>query len=74
MNGFEYDADVIKERTGTETKEFLSNLADFIKQNVTEEIISEDLNVLLPYEEFIKVRAVLKREVLTLIQDEINRV
>ena len=74
MNGFEYDADIIKERTGTETKEFLSDLADFINRKVTEKIISEDLNALLPYEEFIKMRGVLKREVLTLIQDEINRV
>lgn len=73
MNGFEYDADVIKERTGMEAKEFLLNLADFINQKVTDKIISEDLNSLLPPDKFIAVRRVLKREIIMLIKDEIKR-
>lgn len=73
MNGFEYDAEVIKERTGMETKEFLLELADFIDKKVTEKIISEDLNSLLPRNKFAATRAVLKREVLMLIKDEVKR-
>ena len=73
MNGFEYDAGVIKERTGMEPKEFLLELADFIGQKVTEKIISEDLNSLLSPDKFILMRKILKREVLGLIKDEIKR-
>ena len=73
MNGFEYDAGVIKERTGMEPKEFLLELADFIDQKVTEKIISEDLNSLLSPDKFILMRKILKREVLGLIKDEIKR-
>ena len=73
MNGFEYDAGVIRERTGMETKEFFSELSDFINRKVTEKVVSEDLNALLPSDKFIAMRPILKREVLTLIQDEIKR-
>ena len=73
MNGFEYDAGVIRERTGMETKEFFSELSDFINRKVTEKVVSEDINALLPSDKFIAMRPILKREVLTLIQDEIKR-
>lgn len=73
MNGFEYDALVIEERTGKSVKIFFSELADFIDHKVTEKIISEDLNTLLPHDTFALVRKVLKREVLGLIKDEIKR-
>lgn len=73
MNGFEYDADVIKERTETGVKEFFTKLADFIEQKVTDKIISEDLNSLLPPDKFVAARRVLKREAIMLIKDEINR-
>ncbi|MEK7621558.1 MAG: nucleotidyl transferase AbiEii/AbiGii toxin family protein [Patescibacteria group bacterium] len=73
MNGFEYDASIIKERTGLETKKFLLDLTNFIDEQVTEKIISEDLNLLLPYDAFVATRKILKREVLGLIKDEIKR-
>jgi predicted nucleotidyltransferase component of viral defense system len=73
LNGFEYDASVIKQKTGKGTKEFLSNLIDFVDEKVTEKIISEDLNSLLPYDKFVAIRKILKREVLGLIKDEIRR-
>lgn len=73
MNGFEYDAGVITERTGMEVKEFLAKLADFIEKEVTEKVISEDLNSLLSQDTFIALRKVLKRETLGLIRDEIKR-
>ena len=73
MNGFEYDAGVIEERTGKGMKVFFVELADFINQKVTEKIISEDLNTLLPHDKFVLIRPVLKREVLSLVKDEIKR-
>lgn len=73
MNGFEYDAGVIEERTGKDVKVFFLELADFIEQKVTEKIISEDLNTLLPHDKFISTHKVLKKEVLRLIKDEIAR-
>lgn len=73
MNGFEYNVDVIEERTGKSVKAFFLELAAFIDQKVTEKVISEDLNTLLPHDTFASVRKVLKREVLGLIKDEIKR-
>lgn len=73
MNGFEYDVGVIEERTGKGAKAFFLELVDFIEQKVTERIISEDLNTLLPHDKFALIRQVLKREVLGFIKDEIKR-
>lgn len=73
MNGFDYDEEVIKERTGMETKKFLLKLADFVEKKVTEKIISEDLNPLLPNDKFATMRPILKRETVMLIKDEIKR-
>jgi len=73
INGFDYDADVIEERTGKGVKEFFSELTDFISQKVTEKVISEDLNSLLPHDKFVRMRSVLKREAMSLIKDEIKR-
>jgi len=73
MNGFDYNAEVIAERTKMLVRDYLVKLTDFIEQKVTDKILSEDLNTLLPYDEFTKIRKVLKREVLTLLKDEITR-
>jgi predicted nucleotidyltransferase component of viral defense system len=73
LEGFDYSAKVIKERTGMKAKDFLTKLIDFIDQKVTDKILSEDLNTLLPYEQFTKIKKILKREVLTLLRDEIAR-
>lgn len=72
INGCTYNENVIKERTGMIAGEFLANLADFVDKKVTEKIISEDLNVLLPHDAFGRIRKILKRETLTLIRDEIK--
>jgi len=72
MKGFAYETKVIEERRGESAKSYLIKLADFIEQKVTDKILSEDLNTLLPYVEFTKIRKVLKREVLTLIKDKIK--
>lgn len=73
LSGFSYDAAVIEERSGANAKKFLSELHDFIDAKVTDRVISEDLNALLPRDTFRILRKVLKREVLGLLNDDIAR-
>lgn len=74
MKGFDYDVSVIKERRGTSVLDFFLLLYNFIDKKVTDKILSEDLNTLLLYDHFIKIKNILKRETLTLIKDEILRI
>jgi len=53
--------------------DFLRDFRKFINNKVDERVLNDDLNTLLSYEEFTKIRKVLKREVLTLLKDEIAR-
>lgn len=71
--GFGYDSEVIKERTGLGTKQYLKELRQFIEKKVTQKIVDQDLNVLLPKKKFDAIRRTLKQETLVLIGDEIKR-
>lgn len=73
MNGYDYNQDVIIERTGLSLIDFFKKLADFISEHITETILNQDLNPLIPYERFNKFRKVLKREVLMFLDDELKR-
>src|SRR3989338_4131561 len=73
MRGYRYSADVIREGSGMNEKDFFARLYAFVDREITDKIISEDLNYLLPAAKFQLIRKVLKREVLTLIRDEISR-
>lgn len=73
LSGFSYDAAIISERRGRNAKEFLLELHDFIKQRVTDSVITEDLSFLLPPKEFARLRKVLKREVLSLLKEEMEK-
>lgn len=73
LNGYNYNKEVISERTGLSVIDFFKKLSDFISKNVTETILNQDLNPLIPYERFNRFRKVLKREVLMFLDDEINR-
>lgn len=73
LNGYTYNSDVISERTGLSLIAFFSKLSDFINQHITETILSQDLNPLIPYESFNRFRKSLKREVLMFIDDEMRR-
>jgi predicted nucleotidyltransferase component of viral defense system len=68
--GYSYHAPVIQERTGLAAKEYLSSLSDFIRKHVTETIINEDLNTLLPDKRFQQIRKVLVPETLSLLARE----
>lgn len=73
MRGYAYSSAVIQEVSGMDVKTFFSKLYTFMENEVTDKIITDDLNYLLPDKKFQLTRKILKREVLSLIRDEISR-
>lgn len=73
MNSFRYDGKVIQDRRGVSATEFLMELREFIARRITDAIINQDLNVLLPPEQFHKIRRILKEETVAFLDDEIKR-
>lgn len=73
MRGYRYSDAVIREGSGLAVKDFFVKLHAFVDREVTDKILSEDLNFLLPAQKFQHMRKVLKREVLVLLRDEISR-
>lgn len=72
-NGYGYKKEVVEERSKIPISRYLVKLKKFIEKKVTEKILSEDLNYLLPYEKFQSLRKILKTETLMLLNDEIKR-
>jgi len=70
IHGYSYNNQVIVERTSLEPKEYFKKLSDFIKKHVTQTIINEDLNTLLPYKQFQLIRKVLIPETLAFLEKE----
>ncbi|MEK7550881.1 MAG: nucleotidyl transferase AbiEii/AbiGii toxin family protein [Patescibacteria group bacterium] len=66
--GYGFKEEIIKERTGLQSKEYIKKLIDFIEEKVTDKIITEDLNTLLPLPKFNKIRKVLKQETLMFLR------
>ncbi len=73
VHGYAYHAPVIQERTGLEAKEYLGRLVDFIKEHVTQTIINEDLNTLLPLQQFQRIRKILIPETLSMLVRELEK-
>lgn len=71
--GYPYKKEVIEERRKTSALDYLVELKEFIKDKISERIITEDLSYLLPFEKFNAIRKTLKTETLILITDEIKR-
>jgi predicted nucleotidyltransferase component of viral defense system len=74
LNSYDYNKDVISERTGLKLIDFFKKLRDFINEHVTETILNQDLNPLIPYEQFKKIRKVLKKETLMFLDSEIEQI
>jgi len=72
VHGYSYHEPVIQERTGLKPKKYLRKLSDFIKKHVTQTIVNEDLNTLLPNKKFQQIRKVLIPETLSLIARELT--
>jgi predicted nucleotidyltransferase component of viral defense system len=73
IQGYAYQREVIRERTGLEPGQYLAELKAFIQKHVTQTTINEDLNSLLPERKFQQVRKILIPETLSLLEWEINR-
>lgn len=73
LNGYRYNGQIITERTGMKVRDYFITLKDFIEKRITETIINEDINTLLPYEKFSAIRKSLKVEVISMLKGEINR-
>lgn len=75
ITGHDYNRDVILERRNIErVGDYLKLLLEFINNHFTERIISQDLNMLLPYKKFRSIRKTLINETIFLLRDEIERI
>lgn len=72
-HGYSFTDQVIRERTGLSSSEYCKKLVAFIKKYVTQIIINEDLNTLLPNDHFQHIRKILIPETLTLLTAELKR-
>jgi predicted nucleotidyltransferase component of viral defense system len=73
LNAYAYNAAVIKERTGLMPFEYFQKLKKFVTEKINDTILSQDLNPLLPYADFRRLRTTLKSETLMFIDEEIKR-
>jgi len=75
LRGFSYDATVITEqRPDVDLIAFFREMIGFVERHVTQQVIDQDLNHLLPYQSFRMLRMILVEETLRLIHDEIRRI
>jgi predicted nucleotidyltransferase component of viral defense system len=74
MHGTAYHVPVIEERTGLTVKDYFGRLIDFIRENVTQTTINDDLNALLPYPRFQQIRKILIPETISMLMREQVRI
>jgi hypothetical protein len=73
VHGYSYHPPIILERTSLQSRDFLVRLVAFIKEHVSQRIIDEDLNTLLPAEQFRQIRKILIPETIALLTREIDQ-
>ena len=74
LQGYSYDAKIIENYSGQKIGSFLQNLIKFIEKNITQRIIDQDINFLLPPQRFRQIRKNLKSETISFLNDELERV
>lgn len=67
LKGYAFKREVIEELSGKKAEVYLKGLKNFIEKKFTQKDIDEDLNHLLPPEQFKKIRKTLKQEVLAFL-------
>lgn len=72
MTGLNYRQKIIIERTGLFPQKYFEYLIKFINTKITQTLIDQDLNTLLPPETFNKIRKILKPELLLILQNELS--
>lgn len=73
LQGYPYDLKIISDRTDLSLPEFFQKIHTFIEKKLTQKIIDEDLNTLLPETVFHKIRKNLKTELIMMINNEITK-
>lgn len=68
-----YNQKIIIERSQMSVLEYLIFLRNFIEKNITQTLIDQDLNTLLPIDTFNTIRKYLKNETIMFLDNEINR-
>jgi hypothetical protein len=74
LKNLNYNLDVVEERTGLSVKEYLVFLRNFIENKINQNLIDQDLNTLLPFETYNKIRKTLKQETIMFLDNEIAKV
>ncbi|MFA5855012.1 MAG: nucleotidyl transferase AbiEii/AbiGii toxin family protein [Candidatus Gracilibacteria bacterium] len=74
LNGYAYKAEVILQQRAESLQDFFQKLIDFVEKTVTNTLVDQDLNLLLPEDDFQKIRKILKQETLNLLKEELKRV
>lgn len=73
LKNIKYSEPVIIERTGLQVKEYFIYIRNFINEKVNQTLIDQDLNTLLPVENFNKIRKTLKEETLMFLDNEVTK-
>lgn len=71
FQGLPWRAEVIEERTGGSVAQHFAALHDFVAERVTQTVIDQDINTLLPPQEFRQIRMSLKEETLRLLTEKV---
>ncbi|MFA5854942.1 MAG: nucleotidyl transferase AbiEii/AbiGii toxin family protein [Candidatus Gracilibacteria bacterium] len=69
MKGYKFKPEIVEERTGKTISKFLHSLRTFIEKHVTQTVIDQDLNSLLPNDIFALERKFLKDETLMFLKE-----
>lgn len=70
IQGYKYNGAVVQERTGLSPKDYMTNLIAFVNKRVTQTVVNEDLNTLLPSDLFQRLRKVLVSETIAFLENE----
>jgi predicted nucleotidyltransferase component of viral defense system len=68
INNYQFSKKIVQARTGKTAEEYLKYLVEFVKQNVDQDLLNEDLNTLLSPEQFQQIRKTLKQEILNMLK------
>lgn len=70
VQGYKYKGAVIEERTGLDSKDYFTQLIEFIHKHISQAVINEDLNALLPNDHFQQIRKILLPETIHFLENE----
>lgn len=70
--GYTFKKEIIEERMKMSAEDYFKKLIKFIEEKVTDRALSEDLNMLLPYDQFQKIRKTLKPETLIFLRSVVK--